>query len=113
MTRVAIASFQRVRATNSPSARQRNGYAGRMYVGSLLPEQLKKNTHHAPAMSQKPPAGESTPPTHSVSGEPATSVAGRDSNPATDVAGSPRRSRHKHAAISTDPGNSPATRIGT
>src|SRR6185312_3110980 len=43
-------------AMNSPSARHKNGYAGRIYVGSLLPEQEKNKTHQPPAISQNPPA---------------------------------------------------------
>ena len=87
----AIAVFHRVRATNSPSARHRNGYAGRMYVGSLLPEQLKKNTHHPPASSQNPPAGDGL----------RRFVARREAA----ATGTP--------TSSTVPGSSPPSRIGT
>src|SRR3954453_648515 len=90
-TRVDTAVFQRVRATNSPSARHRNGYAGRMYVGSLLPEQLKKNTHHNPASIQKTPASD-----------------GRDS-----PAPSPRSKLRPYATNRIDPGSKPPRRMGT
>src|SRR3954466_6758135 len=88
--RVRNAAFQFVRATNSPTARHRNGYAGRTYVGSLLPEQLKKNTHHPPATSQRPPAAD-----------------GGSASP-----GPPRSSFQRYAASRIVPGKSPPTRIG-
>src|SRR5262249_22809028 len=88
ITRVALAPSQRVRATNSPRVRHRNGYAGRMYVGSLLPEQLKKNTHHPPASSQNPPAGDRT------------------------AASPPRSSFAKYPTNRIVPGSRPPSRIG-
>src|SRR5262249_13854883 len=68
-------------ARNTPRTRHNRGNAGRTYVGSLLPDRVKNNTHQPPLSNRNPNSGlrrraSSPPPTRKRRNGQARSVPG-------------------------------------